>query len=123
MFEITSAQFETIDEPQPTEESGGCGFIPSEMLLSLLGGTAEARRTTAIQVRIVIPRLGIFKGELCRKRGIERIQLPPSMKKVPASLSNTADERAWRLAAPPLGSLAGLSGTFSEGFMPVSGGE
>jgi len=50
----------------------------------------DAERTIAIQVRIFIPGMGIFKGMLMRKRSISDsdapIQLPPSMRKVGPSL-------------------------------------
>ena len=61
----------------------GCGFISDEMIERLLGG--KAQKHLAIQVRIWAPLLGIFKGVLCRKLGIEGIQLTPSMRKVGAS--------------------------------------
>ena len=34
------------------------------------------------QVRVFAPRLGVYKGVLATRRGIERIQLSPSMRKV-----------------------------------------
>lgn len=45
----------------------------------------------AVQVRIFGPRLGVYKGMLCRKPGIHSIQLTPSMRKVPPSVSNSDD--------------------------------
>jgi hypothetical protein len=86
--------FERIDEPL-TEESGGCGFIPSRMLEQLLAEGKErvpiaAKRATNVQVRIFITRVGaspddlggVWKGVLTAKPGIDKIQLPPSMHKV-----------------------------------------
>jgi len=35
------------------------------------------------QVRVFIPSMGVFKGVLMRKPGITKIQLTPSMRKVP----------------------------------------
>ena len=76
----------------------GCGFIPKELLASLLGeNSQEAIKTTAVQVRIVAPRLGIFKGMLVSKLGIKKIQLPPSMLKVPASKEAHTLEAAYVL--------------------------
>eukprot|EP00854_Cymbomonas_tetramitiformis_P021506 gene21506-25865_t len=86
IYQRRVADFELIPEPQPSEESGGCGFIPEDLLIELLGGRAPAKRATTVQVRIVAPHLGVYKGILCRKRGIEKIQLPPSMHKVGPSL-------------------------------------
>lgn len=77
------------------EERGnvGCGFIASTFLEKLCkrGGVKNPAAVSAIQVRLFIPSMGIFKGMLQKKiisSGPE-IQLPPSMKKVPAS--TTAD--------------------------------
>jgi hypothetical protein len=68
----------------------GCGFIASHLLEKICkrGGVKHAELITAIQVRLFIPSLGIFKGMLQKKdipSGDPGIQLPPSMKKVPAS--------------------------------------
>lgn len=91
---LSPEQFELIDEPL-TAESGGCGFIPEELLIELLRCGKEripiaAKRATSIQVRIIIvvkdtPGApgGIFKGMLTAKAGISKIQLPPSMHKAP----------------------------------------
>jgi hypothetical protein len=69
-----------------TEETGadGCGFICEDYLVELCGGNVSARRVVAIQVRIISPKVGVFKGMLCRKRITSgpRIHLPPSMKKI-----------------------------------------
>lgn len=103
--------FELIDEPL-TEEGGGCGFIPEDVLEALLGGGVAARRCTSILVRLVISlgpdqisiggdraAGGLFKGMLTRKAGITKVQLSPSMLKVPAS--RRAD-LALTLDPPPL---------------------
>jgi hypothetical protein len=78
------------------EEDGnvGCGFIDSNFLEKLCrqGGVDHPEMVSAIQVRIFIPSMGIFKGMLQKKlisSGRPQIELPPSMKKVPASV--TAD--------------------------------
>lgn len=68
----------------------GCGFICPELLLELLGTSAESCRVLAIQVRIVSPsKVGIAKGVLVAKEGIEGIEVPQSMVKVgPSTRSN-----------------------------------
>ena len=81
-----------------TEGNDGCGFICEEYLKTLMtefavGASPESkkcRRVLSIQVRAVIPTLGIFKGMLIRKRiprGEAPIQFTPSMQKVGPSLS------------------------------------
>mmetsp|Transcript_85388 Transcript_85388/g.150959 ORF Transcript_85388/g.150959 Transcript_85388/m.150959 type:complete len:641 (+) Transcript_85388:52-1974(+) len=89
-FEREAADFELINEPQPSGESGGCGFIGESIFTELFGPGVKARRMTSIQVRIVSPALGIFKGVLTKKQGISKIQLPPSMRKVGPSDRNSA---------------------------------
>jgi len=61
------------------------------MLDQLLG--EEAEHIFAIQVRIYISNMGIFKGVLTEKPGIDKIELPSSMNKVKPSASRT-DNRA-----------------------------
>jgi hypothetical protein len=59
----------------------GCGFFPE--------GCFSAGKTKAnydsIQVRIIGPTIGLAKGMLLKKRGIDCIQLPRSMIKAPRS--------------------------------------
>ena len=81
--DLRANQFEKIEE----KGHAGCGFIPEAILENLLGNKALAKSTVALQVRIVGPKLGLLKGMLCRKRGISRIQLPDSMRKVGPSKS------------------------------------
>ena len=50
---------------------------------------------TDIQVRVVSPALGVFKGVLSKKQGISKIQLTPSMRKVGPSPSNDASGAQW----------------------------
>lgn len=72
----------------------GCGFIGDEMLTKCLGRRDVANlppSIAAIQVRVVAPQLGVFKGVLCRKPGIDKIQLPDSMRKVGPSIVNNED--------------------------------
>ena len=67
------------------EERGhvGCGFICENLLVQLLGGDATAKNAICIQVRSLIPRLGLFKCMLMSKKIdpgiIAKIQLPPSI--------------------------------------------
>ncbi|GFH55679.1 hypothetical protein CTEN210_12155 [Chaetoceros tenuissimus] len=72
----------------------GCGFICENLLAQLLGSDASTKNAICIQVRILIPRLGLFKGMLMSKKIdpdiIAKIQLPSSMKKVPASFDPNA---------------------------------
>ena len=69
----------------------GGGFISASMIVSICleGGMSkvQASRVDAIQVRIFIPSMGIFKGVLMKKEIVEGalIQLPQSMQKVLAS--------------------------------------
>jgi hypothetical protein len=88
---LTIRDFELIPEPQPADESGGCGFIPEDMLEELLqrrlpSNMKAAKRARSIQVRIAGPQIGVVKGKLRAKRGITNIQLPPSTRKVPPSV-------------------------------------
>ena len=94
IHELARDKFELL----PKEGNDGCGFICEEYLKTLMtesgvGASAESepcRRVLAIQVRAVIPTLGIFKGMLIRKRiprGEAPIQFTPSMQKVGPSLS------------------------------------
>jgi ribosomal protein L24 len=72
---------------------GGCGFVPYSFMQRFLGNGIDAKRTFAIQVRIVCPKLGIYKGMLVVKNDISRIQLPSSMKKVgPSELHHANDQ-------------------------------
>ena len=64
IFDLEPSQFELLK----TEGNDGCGYICEDFLCSLLGGKTAARRMIAIQVRAVVPGLGIFKGMLVRKR-------------------------------------------------------
>ncbi|KAI2496317.1 RNA-dependent RNA polymerase [Fragilaria crotonensis] len=76
-----------IDDFELIEENHhvGCGFIPVEYLVQLVG-TADI---AAIQVRIYSKALGHFKGMLMAKNRITRIQLPHSMLKVRPSPEKT----------------------------------
>jgi RNA dependent RNA polymerase len=77
----------TIDDLEEIPELAheGCGFIPVQFVHRLFGSGIVGRRTFALQVRILAPKLGLFKGMLIVKHGIQRIQLPSSMRKVDAA--------------------------------------
>eukprot|EP00978_Attheya_sp_CCMP212_P009034 scaffold21264_cov42-Attheya_sp.AAC.3 len=83
----------------PEAGNEGSGFISEEFLVNLLGGGVAAKRCLQIQVRLVIPSMGLFKGTLVCKRVTNGppIELPPSMQKVGPSLTNDSDERAFLL--------------------------
>lgn len=80
--DLTSDDFELIDE----HGNEGCGFLPREYVYRFLGSYAVGKWTFAVQVRIFASRLGVFKGVLEVKPGINKIQLPPSMMKVGPSI-------------------------------------
>ena len=84
IFFLTSDSFSSIHD---TGGNQGCGFISEELLVSMFGGGASAHRVIAVQVRILVPAMGMFKGMLFRKYGLfgRCIELPSSMKKVEAS--------------------------------------
>ena len=65
----------------------GDDFVGQGSARTVLGGGKVAKRVTSIQVRLFAPNLGVFKGILAQKRGIEHVQLPPSMRKVPPKVT------------------------------------
>ena len=82
---------DTFTMIQDNGESQGCGFISEHLLESMFGNNAQAKRIVQIQVRIIVPKLGLFKGTLIRGRDVAGIQLfPSSMRKVPASVHPNA---------------------------------
>lgn len=89
---LNCIDFEIINEAvsEVTQEAmgDGCGFIGEGKMKELLGKAAD--RLLSMQVRVFSPRLGVFKGMLCKKMGINNIQLTPSMRKVMPSV--TCDE-------------------------------
>ena len=73
----------------------GCGFICEELLKDLLNNDTFANKAICIQVRIYIPRKGVYKGMLMKKK-IEsgaKILLPESMKKIPASTKSDVSDK------------------------------
>lgn len=92
ILQLDVSQFHMIEE----KGNVGCGFIPRQMIDLLLGKPSP--KVCALQVRIVIPSMGIFKGILFEKTGIDKIELPPSMKKVNAAINvNPFNLTAWLL--------------------------
>ena len=91
---FTTDDFEEIEEIAHE----GCGFMPVDFAQKIYGCHAIGKRTFALQVRIVVPQLGIYKGILMAKVGIDRVQLPTSMKKVgPSAIENPEDKRVFFL--------------------------
>ena len=73
----------------------GCGFICEDLLKELLGNDSLARKAICIQCRLFIPRKGVYKGMLMKKK-IEsgaKILLPESMKKIPASTESDVSDK------------------------------
>lgn len=79
----------------PEKGNVGCGFIPRHMIDRLM--REHSLDICAIQVRIVIPSMGVFKGMLMEKSGIDKIELPSSMRKVKASINPKDKNVAWLL--------------------------
>jgi hypothetical protein len=91
MFDLDISDFEEIDEEicYGYEKYQGTGYVPREYLEAWLGHHAIGKRTCAIQIRVWSPALGNFKGVLMEKPGIDKIQLPPSTKKLGPSRTNS----------------------------------
>jgi RNA dependent RNA polymerase len=90
----------TVDDIEEIAEIAheGCGFMPVHFAQQFYGHHAVGKRIFALQVRIVAPQLGIYKGMLVVKEGIDRIQLPTSMKKVgPSTIIDPNDKRVFLL--------------------------
>ena len=74
----------------------GCGYIPQRLIDRFLLGRYHpsqqswSNQICALQVRIIVPNMGIFKGVLVEKQDIEKIQLPPSMRKVGSFQESTS---------------------------------
>ena len=77
----------------------GSGYISEDFLESLCGNNLFAKRVVSIQIRAIVPSLGIFKGTLVRKRTTSGppIQLDPSQLIVPPSPTGSSDNRAFLL--------------------------
>ncbi|NJR41889.1 MAG: hypothetical protein HC767_03765, partial [Akkermansiaceae bacterium] len=95
IFELPPSQFELLQ----SEGNDGCGYIDEESLSELFGGNAAAARLLGIQVRLLVPGLGLFKGMLARKRtgtmgSRAKILLTPSMQKVGPALSCARTRRS-----------------------------
>ncbi len=72
------SMFETIKEE---DSYMGCGFIPHELVKELYSARKKYP-VDSLQIRIFAPRIGVVKGMLTPKLGIQKIQIPPSMIKV-----------------------------------------
>jgi len=95
-YTISRSEF-LVHEDEPTDGDGtamhdGCGWAP----LSFLKGLQPRRRVppSAVQVRLVSPVLGVFKGVLFASPTATKIELFPSMRKVPPSSREMSDK--WR---------------------------
>ena len=93
---LRADDFELLElSPTADAMADGCGFIGDQALAKLVG-VEKLDETVALQVRIVAPRLGVFKGMLMRSQHTDKIQLSPSMRKVPASrLAGGGEEDGW----------------------------
>lgn len=76
VIDINYSDIENI----PERGHEGCGFIPPNFFLDIKN--CPYRTSDALQVRIIAPKLGLIKGMLLVKKGIERIQISESMIKV-----------------------------------------
>lgn len=81
--------------------SEGCGVIAGWKLDIYLGNNSAARRATAIQVRAFVPTIGVMKGMLFRSDNMDLdgspVRFPPSMVKVPASITKFQSEMGFVL--------------------------
>ncbi len=73
----------------PERGHEGCGFMPPNFFLGIKNCTFK--KSDALQVRIISPKLGLIKGMLLVKSGIERIQIPESMIKVGPNKTSSSD--------------------------------
>ena len=78
-FKLKPSDFVLVEE----NFHDGCGFAPIKFFEDHLGRLAQS--TGVIQVRIFGAKIGWYKGLLMKKPGINRIELPPSMRKVEKS--------------------------------------
>ena len=80
---------EKIPEPL-SKASGGCGFIGPALLQQLTAQLtlpkARRQQTTSLQVRVFGPRVGVLKGVLTLKPGIQGIQYPAAGKRAGSRL-------------------------------------
>ena len=85
-----------VDESIEDNQSEGCGFIPKHMLEEFVGvGSAKAMNSFAMQVRVYSANLGIFKGLLEIKDGIDKIVLTNAMRKVGKALRCRTDKSVY----------------------------
>jgi hypothetical protein len=80
---LSTDDFEIIFD----EDHDGHGYIPRTYLDQFLGKGTPASQTRDIQVRLCGPKICLFKGNLVKKQGIQKIQLRKNMCKVSPSLT------------------------------------
>jgi len=91
VFDLSAkADFEVFDDQDVNK---GCGHMPEHLIGHFASSSSGSDKCiAAVQVRVFAPSLGVFKGMLCLKRNIKKIQLPLSMRKVPPSRSTVLVE-------------------------------
>lgn len=96
--DITTDHIEMLPDDDSVY-SDGCGFVPRWVIEKLFGTLTDGKRTFAFMARILAPQLGLIKGVLMEKNDIEKIQLHPSMIKVPPSQRNPTSTKVILLAS------------------------
>jgi hypothetical protein len=96
--DITTDQIEMLPDDDCVY-SDGCGFVPRWVIEKLFGLLTDGKRTFAFMVRILAPQIGLIKGVLLEKPGIDKIQLHPTMIKVPPSQRNPNSKKVILLAS------------------------
>lgn len=110
---MDAALFDVVPDLSPAGALGaamadGCGFAPEWLVTQLAAqaGALKPELACALQVRVYSPKLGVFKGMLMRRPGLERVQLTRSMCKVGPSPSASAASRARAAGAVEAGAPA-----------------
>ena len=96
--DITSDHIEMLPDDDSVY-SDGCGFVPRWVIEKLFGKLTDGKRNFAFMTRILAPQFGLVKGVLVEKKGIDKIQLHPSMIKVPPSQRNPTSKKVILLAS------------------------
>ncbi len=96
--DITTDYLEMLPDDDSIH-SDGCGFVPRWVIEKLFGQLTDGKRTFAFMVRILAPQIGLVKGVLMEKPGIDKIQLHPTMIKVPPSQRNPNSKKVILLAS------------------------
>lgn len=86
---MDASMFDVVPDLSPAGALGaamadGCGFAPEWLVTQLAAqaGALSPEQACALQVRVYSPELGVFKGMLMRRPGLEAVQLTHSMRKV-----------------------------------------